>query len=98
VGMVHSYNDMLSRISPFMKPLPRANSSGPALPLVRPGRWRGGVPAMCDGVTQGEPGMELSLVKPRCDAMGTAVALGRTTCSNAALCLGVLCSRSSRGC
>ncbi len=36
----------------------------------------GGVPAMCDGVTQGQPGMELSLFSRDVIAMATAIALG----------------------
>jgi dihydroxyacid dehydratase/phosphogluconate dehydratase len=45
----------------------------------------GGVPAMCDGVTQGLPGMELSLFSRDTIAMGTAIALS-TTCSTARCC------------
>ena len=48
----------------------------------------GGVPAMCDGVTQGRPGMELSLVSRDVIAMATAVGLSHGV-YDAALCLGV---------
>src|SRR6185369_9432768 len=48
----------------------------------------GGVPAMCDGVTKGQPGMELSLFSRDVIAMGTAVALTHAV-FDAALCLGV---------
>ncbi|MBN3586032.1 dihydroxy-acid dehydratase, partial [Algoriphagus aestuarii] len=45
-------------------------------------------PAMCDGITQGEPGMELSLVSRDVIAMATAVALSHNM-YDAALCLGI---------
>src|SRR5207253_7816056 len=48
----------------------------------------GGVPAMCDGVTQGEPGMELSLFSRDVIALATAVSLSHNM-FDAALCLGV---------
>ena len=47
----------------------------------------GGVPAMCDGVTQGRPGMELSLFSRDIIALSTAVALSHNV-YDAALCLG----------
>ncbi|MUL53655.1 phosphogluconate dehydratase [Pseudomonas aeruginosa] len=52
------------------------------------GQFAGGVPAMCDGVTQGEPGMELSLASRDVIAMSTAIALSHNM-FDAALCLGV---------
>ena len=52
------------------------------------GQVAGGVPAMCDGVTQGEAGMELSLASREVIAMSTAVALSHNM-FDAALCLGV---------
>ena len=51
-------------------------------------QFAGGVPAMCDGVTQGEPGMELSLFSRDVIAMATAVSLSHNT-FDAALCLGI---------
>ena len=51
-------------------------------------QFAGGVPAMCDGVTQGQPGMELSLFSRDVIAMATAVALSHDM-FDAALCLGV---------
>ncbi len=48
----------------------------------------GGVPAMCDGITQGQPGMELSLFSRDAIAMGTAIALSHNA-FDAALMLGV---------
>ncbi len=49
----------------------------------------GGVPAMCDGVTQGQLGMELSLFSPRRDRHVGSASACRTTCSTAAVYLGV---------
>ena len=51
-------------------------------------QFAGGMPAMCDGVTQGEPGMELSLFSRDVIAMATAVALSHNM-FDAALCLGI---------
>ena len=51
-------------------------------------QFAGGVPAMCDGVTQGEPGMELSLFCRDVIALSTAVALSHNM-FDAALCLGI---------
>ncbi len=51
-------------------------------------QFAGGVPAMCDGVTQGQPGMELSLFSRDVIAMATAVSLSHNT-FDAVLCLGV---------
>ena len=73
IGVVTAYNDMLSAHQPY--------ESYPA--LIRDEAHRrgatvqvaGGVPAMCDGVTQGLPGMELSLFSRDTIAMATAVAL-----------------------
>jgi phosphogluconate dehydratase len=73
IGIVTSYNDMLSAHQPF-KDYPdiikdAARKVGAAAQVA------GGVPAMCDGVTQGRPGMELSLFSRDVIAMSTAVAL-----------------------
>ena len=73
VAIVSSYNDMLSAHQPF-ETYPRllkqaiADAGGLA-------QFAGGVPAMCDGVTQGHVGMELSLFSRDVIAMATAVAL-----------------------
>ena len=73
VAIVTSYNDMLSAHQPFefYPNLIReaARSSGGTAQVA------GGVPAMCDGVTQGETGMELSLFSRDVIALSTAVAL-----------------------
>ncbi|WP_160287803.1 phosphogluconate dehydratase [Pseudomonas knackmussii] len=86
VGIVSAYNDMLSAHQPL--------EVFPALikealrEIGSVGQFAGGVPAMCDGVTQGEPGMELSLASRDVIAMGTAIALSHNM-FDAALCLGV---------
>lgn len=73
IGIVTSYNDMLSAHQPF-KDYPEiikdaARKAGGTAQVA------GGVPAMCDGVTQGRPGMELSLFSRDVIALSTAVAL-----------------------
>jgi phosphogluconate dehydratase len=73
VAIVSSYNDMLSAHRPFER-FPQliklaAREAGAVA------QFAGGVPAMCDGVTQGQPGMELSLFSRDVIAMATAVAL-----------------------
>ena len=73
IGIVTSYNDMLSAHQPYegFPALIRdeAQRQGATVQVA------GGVPAMCDGVTQGQPGMELSLFSRDTIAMATAVAL-----------------------
>ncbi|MEZ5938145.1 MAG: phosphogluconate dehydratase [Hyphomonadaceae bacterium] len=73
IGIVTAYNDMLSAHEP-LKDYPdlikdEARRHGASAQVA------GGVPAMCDGVTQGRPGMELSLFSRDVIAMATAVAL-----------------------
>jgi phosphogluconate dehydratase len=73
IGIVTAYNDMLSAHQPYER-FPalirdEAQRQGATAQVA------GGVPAMCDGVTQGLPGMELSLFSRDTIAMGTAVAL-----------------------
>src|SRR5690625_7024533 len=58
-------------------------------------QFAGGVPAMCDGVTQGRDGMDLSLFSRDVIAMATAVALSHDTFDGAA-CLGI-CGKNVRG-
>ena len=86
LGIVTAYNDMLSAHQPFERfpDLIRdaARSVGGTAQVA------GGVPAMCDGVTQGEPGMELSLFSRDVIAMSTTVALAHNT-FDAAVFLGV---------
>jgi phosphogluconate dehydratase len=86
IGVVTAYNDMLSAHQPY-EVFPgiirdEAAKHGATVQVA------GGVPAMCDGVTQGEPGMELSLFSRDNIAMGTAIALSHDV-FDAALLLGV---------
>ena len=86
VGIVTSYNDMLSAHQPFERYpdlIRKAAAAEGATAQVA-----GGVPAMCDGVTQGQDGMDLSLFSRDVIAMSTAVALSHNM-FDAALCLGV---------
>jgi phosphogluconate dehydratase len=86
IAIVSAYNDMLSAHQPF--------ETYPA--AIKQATWAaggiaqvaGGVPAMCDGVTQGQPGMELSLFSRDVIALSTAVALSHNM-FDGALCLGV---------
>jgi phosphogluconate dehydratase len=77
LGIITAYNDMLSAHQPFetypalIKDTARQNGATAQV--------AGGVPAMCDGVTQGQPGMELSLFSRDVIAMASAVALSHNT-------------------
>ena len=86
IAIVTAYNDMLSAHQPF-ETYPQiiraaARQNGATAQVA------GGVPAMCDGVTQGRPGMELSLASRDVIAMSTAIALSHGV-YDGALCLGV---------
>ena len=73
IGIVSAYNDMLSAHQPlarFPEIIKRA-----AREVGATAQFAGGVPAMCDGVTQGQAGMELSLFSRDVIAMSTAIAL-----------------------
>ncbi len=77
LGIVTAYNDMLSAHQPY-ETFPElirqaARQAGGTAQVA------GGVPAMCDGVTQGEAGMELSLFSRDVIALSTAVALSHQT-------------------
>ncbi|TXG85567.1 MAG: phosphogluconate dehydratase [Sphingomonadales bacterium] len=86
IGIVTAYNDMLSAHQPFAR-YPEIIKV--ALREVgATGQVAGGVPAMCDGVTQGQAGMELSLFSRDVIAMSTAIALSHAM-FDGALCLGV---------
>ncbi|MGD8421038.1 MAG: dihydroxy-acid dehydratase, partial [Gammaproteobacteria bacterium] len=86
VAIVSAYNDMLSAHQPlqqFPEIIKDAVRHAGAV-----AQFAGGVPAMCDGVTQGQPGMELSLFSRDAIALAAAVALSHNT-FDAALFLGV---------
>jgi phosphogluconate dehydratase len=86
IGIVTAYNDMLSAHQPF-EGFPEIIREA-ARAVGATAQVAGGVPAMCDGVTQGRPGMELSLFSRDVIAMATAVSLSHDS-YDAALCLGV---------
>jgi phosphogluconate dehydratase len=73
LGIVTAYNDMLSAHQPF-EDYPAVIRRA-ALDVGAVAQVAGGVPAMCDGITQGYPGMELSLFSRDVVAMATAVGL-----------------------
>ena len=86
IGIVTAYNDMLSAHQPF-ETYPKlikdtARAAGGSAQVA------GGVPAMCDGVTQGQPGMELSLFSRDVIALSASVALSHNV-FDAAVFLGV---------
>ncbi len=86
VAIVTAYNDMLSAHQPYEDYPERIRQALRDIGSV--GQVAGGVPAMCDGVTQGEPGMELGIASREVIAMSTAVALSHNM-FDAALFLGV---------
>jgi phosphogluconate dehydratase len=86
VAIVSAYNDMLSAHQPLER-FPQIIKQA-AREVGATAQYAGGVPAMCDGVTQGRPGMELSLFSRDVIAMATAVALTHDA-FDAALLLGI---------
>ncbi|TAK93253.1 MAG: phosphogluconate dehydratase [Aquabacterium sp.] len=86
IAIVSAYNDMLSAHQP-LQAYPEWIKQA-ARDVGATAQFAGGVPAMCDGVTQGKPGMELSLFSRDVIAMSTAVALSHNM-FDATLCLGV---------
>ena len=86
IGIISSYNDMVSAHQPYAA-YPEiikaavAEAGGTA-------QFAGGVPAMCDGITQGEPGMDLSLISRDVIAMSTVIGLSHNVFDGALL-LGV---------
>ena len=86
LGIVTAYNDMLSAHQPFERYPPILRDA--ARSVGGTAQVAGGVPAMCDGVTQGEAGMELSLFSRDVIAMAAGVALSHNV-YDAAVFLGV---------
>jgi phosphogluconate dehydratase len=86
LGIVSAYNDMLSAHQPLERYPSLIKLAAREAGAVA--QFAGGVPAMCDGVTQGQPGMELSLFSRDVIAMATGIALSHNM-FDAALCLGV---------
>ena len=77
IGIVTAYNDMLSAHQPFER-FPELIRDA-ARTVGGTAQVAGGVPAMCDGVTQGTPGMELSLFSRDVIALAAGVALSHNT-------------------
>lgn len=73
VAIVSAYNDMLSAHQPYQTFPDVIREAAHGMGSVA--QFAGGTPAMCDGVTQGQPGMELSLFSRDTIAMSTSVAL-----------------------
>lgn len=86
IAIVTAYNDMLSSHQPYAE-FPTIIKEA-ARSVGATAQVAGGVPAMCDGVTQGQPGMELSLFSRDVIAMAASVALSHNT-FDAAVFLGV---------
>ena len=86
LAIVTAYNDMLSAHQPFSTYPDRIKSAAASRGAVA--QVAGGVPAMCDGVTQGTDSMDLSLFSRDVIALSTAVALSHNM-FDGALCLGV---------
>jgi phosphogluconate dehydratase len=93
IAIISSYNDMLSAHQPY-RDYPEALKKA----VIRGGgiaQFAGGVPAMCDGITQGRNGMQLSLYSRDVIAMSTAIALSHDM-FDGALMLGV-CDKITPG-
>jgi len=86
IGIVSAYNDMLSAHQPFETYPAEIRKAAAAAGAVA--QVAGGVPAMCDGVTQGQDGMDLSLFSRDVIALSTAVALSHDM-FDAAILMGV---------
>lgn len=86
IGIVTAFNDMLSAHQPY-EPYPNIIKQA-AQKMGSTAQVAGGVPAMCDGVTQGQPGMDLSLFSRDVIAMSTAVSLSHNM-FDGGLCLGI---------
>ena len=86
IGIVTAYNDMLSAHQPYERYPDLIRSIARAAGATA--QVAGGVPAMCDGVTQGQPGMELSLFSRDVIALAAGVALSHNV-FDAAVYLGV---------
>jgi phosphogluconate dehydratase len=86
IGIVTAYNDMLSAHKPYETYPDLIRKYAAEYNCVA--QVAGGVPAMCDGVTQGQPGMELSLLSRDVIALSTSVALSHNM-FDGAVCLGI---------
>ena len=86
IAIVSAYNDMLSAHQPFERFPDIIKAAAKEAGGIA--QFAGGTPAMCDGITQGQSGMELSLFSRDIIAMSTAIALSHNV-FDGALCLGV---------
>src|SRR5690606_11626900 len=86
VAIVSAYNDMLSAHQPYYRFPPIIKEAVRQAGGVA--QFAGGTPAMCDGITQGQPGMELSLFSRDTIAMATGIALSHNM-FDAAVYLGI---------
>jgi len=86
IAIVSAYNEMLSAHQPFESFPARIKQAAAEEGAIA--QFAGGVPAMCDGVTQGQDGMDLSLFSRDVIALSTAVALSHNM-FDATICLGV---------
>lgn len=86
IGIITAYNDMLSAHHPYYRYPEQLKTAIMATGATA--QVAGGVPAMCDGVTQGQPGMELSLFSRDVIALGTTIGLSHNV-FDGVICLGI---------
>lgn len=86
IGIVSAYNDMLSAHQPYYRYPEKLKAA--ILATGATAQVAGGVPAMCDGVTQSQPGMELSLFSRDVITLSTVVALSHNV-FDGVICLGI---------
>ena len=86
LGIITAYNDMLSAHQPYATYPEQIKEA--ARKIGATAQVAGGVPAMCDGVTQGQPGMDLSLFSRDVIAMAAGIGLSHNT-FDAAIYLGI---------
>ncbi|UTF60432.1 phosphogluconate dehydratase [Gilvimarinus sp. DA14] len=86
LGIVSAYNEMLSAHEPYHSYPDLIKKAAHGVGMTA--QFAGGVPAMCDGVTQGRDGMDLSLFSRDVIAMATAIALSHDM-FDGAMCLGI---------
>ena len=86
LGIVSAYNEMLSAHEPYHTYPDLIKKAAHSVGMTA--QFAGGVPAMCDGVTQGRDGMDLSLFSRDVIAMATAIALSHDM-FDGAMCLGI---------
>ncbi|MBY0379562.1 MAG: dihydroxy-acid dehydratase, partial [Burkholderiales bacterium] len=86
IGIITAYNDMLSAHHPYYRYPEQIKVAVEAVGATA--QVAGGVPAMCDGVTQGQVGMELSLFSREVIALSTAISLSHNV-FDAVVCLGI---------